>query len=243
MSPKDKKNYVVGWYERAKTYRTWRDLPIKSRAPRKIRTYSFEVNKNNIFLIPENKRKIRIITAQSKEAKKRGGQFPGQSDVFFGSSNEVYIYELKKKLKLSKLECDIEEIESSKEITETERQRLISTRVGQGIYRKELIDYWEHCPVSKCDDISLLRASHIKPWSASNNEERLNVYNGLLLSPNIDILFDKGLISFSNDGNIIISRNISIENIKRLGVNKNIKISLSIKHIPFLEWHRKYISS
>lgn len=238
MNPKDKTNYIVGHYENAKVYRKWKNYPVKKG---KARTYSFEAHSKDVFLIPEEKRNIQIISSRSKEALSKGGKFPGQSDVFFGSSNISYTCELNEKLKLVKLECDVEEIENQKDITETEKQRLVSSRIGQGWYRKQLIKYWEKCPVSGCNEIALLKASHIKPWRVSNNEERLNVFNGFLLSPNIDTLFDKGYISFENDGMILMSTRISASNLIKLGVNTTTRISISTEHIPFLMWHRKNV--
>lgn len=241
MSPKDKTNYIVGWYEHAKVYRNWRQFPVENSIPWEERSYSFEADNRNAYLISEGKRKIRIISAKTKGANMRGGAFPGQSDVFFGTSNEVYTYELSKKIALLKIEKDIEEIENLNETTETEKQRLISTRLGQGWYREQLISYWRGCSVTKCNEISVLRASHIKPWHVSSNEERLDVFNGLLLTPNVDILFDKGFISFDNDGKIIISEQISSDNISKLGINSHMEISICDSHIKFLEWHREKI--
>ena len=241
MSPVDKKNYVVGWYESAKVYRNWKSKSIPNDEPWEERSFSFEAKYANTYLIPESKRKITIVTAKSKEAIKRGGSFPGQSNVFFGNSNESYTHEIFNAIQADNLERDLEKIEATDNITDTEKQRLVSTRVGQGWFRNQLIKYWGECAITGCDDVSVLRASHIKPWSVSNNQERLDVYNGLLLSPNLDVLFDKGYIGFDDSGKIIISEKITDANIKKLGVNRDLQISLVKKHIKFLRWHRRYV--
>ena len=87
----------------------------------------------------------------------------------------------------------------------TEAEALVKARVGQGKFRNNLIEYWKGCSVTNCKYITILIASHIKPWKDSSNKERLDVYNGLLLLPNIDKLFDKGYISFRDTGKIMIS--------------------------------------
>jgi hypothetical protein len=84
---------------------------------------------------------------------------------------------------------------------ETERKGLVTSRVGQGAYRKRIIHRWEYkCAVTEFNKLEVLIASHIVPWSESNDNERLDADNGLLLSPTYDALFDRHLISFENDG-------------------------------------------
>lgn len=240
-NPKDKTNYVVGWYENAKVYRNWVGYPILNNEPWEDRTYSFECNTWNAYLIPEYKRHVKVITARSKEAIERGGSFPGMSGVFFGKSNEEYTTELLETIKHEQLKNELEEIKEKTEIGTTEKQQLVSARIGQGFFRQQLINLWGCCAVTGCDDISLLRASHIKPWRASSDEERLNKYNGVLLSPTLDALFDKGLISFENNGKIIISESLSNENMERLGIHFKMQISTIKKHHSFLKWHRDNI--
>lgn len=250
MNPEDNINYVVGWYNNAKVYRNWQGYPVDYPNWNNRRSYSFEVLTENVYLIPEKDRNIKIITARSREARERGGSFPGQNNVFFGSSNEDYVKKILEQIKLYKegtandreLLEDLNAIENQEDITTTEKQRLITARIGQGWFREQLIRLWQGCcAVTQCNEISILRASHIKPWRDSDNEERLNIYNGLLLTPNLDILFDKGFISFEDNGKIIISKQISSENVVKLGVNPNMKISVHEKHIPFLKWHRENI--
>jgi len=88
----------------------------------------------------------------------------------------------------------------SNELTPTEKDALVKARRGQGKFREAVLSYWGNCAVSNCSELFLLRASHIKPWKDSTNTERLDRYNGLLLNPNLDAAFDKGLISFADDG-------------------------------------------
>lgn len=136
---------------------------------------------------------------------------------------------------------DIEDINNQKELDKTEKERLISARVGQGWFRERQIAYWKECAITDCNEVSLLRASHIKPWRYSNNKERLDLYNGLLLSPNLDLLFDKGFITFDKNGDIIISRKLSQKNILSLGITKNMSVKLHKQHIPYIKWHKKNV--
>ncbi|MBN1267665.1 MAG: HNH endonuclease, partial [Anaerolineales bacterium] len=93
----------------------------------------------------------------------------------------------------------------------TEKTAVIQSRVGQGRFRRYLIDYWGGCAVTGANKIDLLKASHIKPWKVSSNKERLDVYNGLLLTPNLDSVFDQGFISFTQLGSILISEELTVE--------------------------------
>ncbi|WP_405169408.1 HNH endonuclease [Paenibacillus sp. FSL H3-0286] len=134
---------------------------------------------------------------------------------------------------------DILELESIHPITT--RESLSLARIGQGKFRSSLIDYWGGCAITNCKTHSLLKASHIKPWKDSNNLERLDVFNGILLMPNYDTLFDKGLISFSNKGHIIISPSLSSNDIKIIGIKKNASINFEVKHQDYLTFHRENI--
>jgi hypothetical protein len=92
----------------------------------------------------------------------------------------------------------------------TEAERLVIQRIGQDIFRDALMDYWGgRCPLTGITDPALLRASHIVPWSECNDEQRLDVHNGLLLSGLWDAAFDKSLVSFADDGSVLISPQLS----------------------------------
>ncbi len=127
----------------------------------------------------------------------------------------------------------------------TEKTITQKIRIGQDIFRNELLRTLKKCPITQIDDKRLLIASHIKPWVHSNNEERLNPNNGFLLSPLYDKLFDKsiGLITFTSKKEILISKKLSNENRARLGINNRDYIAeLPVEgREEFLEYHRKYI--
>ena len=132
-----------------------------------------------------------------------------------------------------------------KQIEITEKIVKQKIRVGQSSFRNDLLKSLKKCPITQIDEKRLLIASHIKPWIHSDNEERLNPNNGFLLSPLYDKLFDKGigLITFTPDKKILISKRLSSENRARLSVNNMDYIAdLPINgREEFLEYHRKYI--
>ena len=136
---------------------------------------------------------------------------------------------------------DIDRIYKDPKIKETEKKRLVETRLGQGEFRRNLVRYWqEKCALTEIDQTEILIASHIKPWAESNNQERLDNYNGLLLNPTIDALFDRGLISFEVSGKIMISPKISQENLLLLGIHKEMKLrKITQEHEKYLQYHRQ----
>jgi len=121
----------------------------------------------------------------------------------------------------------------------TERSGLVTSRVGQGYYRQLVREKWDNrCPVTGTSIIGILISSHIVPWSESSDDERLDVENGLLLSPNVDSLFDKHLISFSDDGQMLLSNKITLDDLIKLGINHQTIIPISEGMKKYLERHR-----
>lgn len=122
----------------------------------------------------------------------------------------------------------------------TERKGLVTSRVGQGAYRKRIIHRWEYkCAVTGFDKLDVLIASHIVAWTDSNDNERLDVNNGLLLSPTYDALFDRHFISFEDNGKIILADTIELQAFEKIGVIGNEKIkNLSEYNIKYLDRHR-----
>lgn len=122
----------------------------------------------------------------------------------------------------------------------TERKGLVTSRVGQGAYRKSILYRWEFkCAVTNYSKNEILIASHILPWKESNNDERLDVNNGILLSPTYDALFDQHLISFENNGKIILSDTLLKTNYRDIGVTGNEIIkNLKVENHFYLDRHR-----
>lgn len=181
-----------------------------------------------------------------------------------GDGNESYLFELPKELAeevialvgseatgiidssadiLDKLDSDKKqnEIVENLTISTTEKQQLITSRRGQGVFRLRLEAIEPCCRITHVDQKRHLIASHIKPWSKSDNIERLDGNNGLLLAPHIDHLFDKGYISFENNGDLIISEHAS----KDLLVSWSIELgnygSLNKKQKFYMTYHRNEV--
>lgn len=127
---------------------------------------------------------------------------------------------------------------SGRRPTVTERKGLVTSRVGQGYYRQELIRKFNgECAVTKSDVEEILIASHIVPWSKSSDDERLDVDNGILLSPLYDALFDKHLISFTDEGEMLVSNNIEAQT-NYLNIEKALKIKVTYGMKKYLKRHR-----
>jgi len=122
----------------------------------------------------------------------------------------------------------------------TEREQVTKARVGQGQFRENLLSMWRGCAVTGVDRPDLVRASHIKPWRLSSNQERLDPHNGLLLLPQYDHLFDAGYISFDDDGRLLESPVIEIISPAVLGVERGARLRrITDGHREFLEFHRR----
>lgn len=123
----------------------------------------------------------------------------------------------------------------------TERSGLVLSRVGQGAYRKSIINRWENrCAVTGFNDKRILIASHIHPWRDATSDERLDVSNGILLSPTYDALFDRHLITFENSGKIVLSHTINSDHYKKVGVTGSELIrDLHTDNLHYLKMHQK----
>lgn len=149
---------------------------------------------------------------------------------YFGEVQHPYI--------IKKEEEAIEQIEN-----ETEKLTLSKARVGQGEYRKKLLELCPFCPITLVSDDRLLIASHIKPWAASNDFEKTDPKNGFMLTPTFDFLFDRGFLSFTDDRKTILSPFLSNMTYSKLGISDN----KTIPHLPtdgreiYLDYHRTTI--
>lgn len=122
---------------------------------------------------------------------------------------------------------------------DTEAEQLLKRRIGQDRFRAALMDYWEaRCPMTGITERELLRASHIIPWAECESDfQRLDVHNGLLLAAHYDAAFDKGLISFDEDGRLLMKADLS-SSLAELLETKMALGRLTAKHLENLAWHR-----
>jgi HNH endonuclease len=118
--------------------------------------------------------------------------------------------------------------------------RGVKRRSGQGRYKLDVVKLWQSCSVTGCINPNLLVASHIVAHKNSELHEQLDPHNGLLLTPNLDRLFDRGLISFDENGTILIARRVDAETRQHFGIHAGMKL----RHIPrptapYLARHRE----
>ncbi len=137
-----------------------------------------------------------------------------------------------------------EQIQTDSSVRETDREALIRARCGQGLFKQRVLRIEHRCRITGVSNLTHLIASHCKPWRDSSNEERLDGENGLLLTPSIDHLFDRGFIGFENSGELIISPVAHRPSLQRMGIETEHRANVGAftdgqKH--FLEFHRNSV--
>ena len=133
------------------------------------------------------------------------------------------------------------EIESRKLDGDLEKIQLTKSRRGQGIFKANVRLVEKSCRITGVSNIKHLTASHIKPWSDSNNSEKLDGYNGLLLSPHVDHLFDRGYISFKGSGVLLISKELNPRVLEQWSIDARNVGEFSQKQDSYLVYHRDII--
>ena len=139
----------------------------------------------------------------------------------------------------------VEPVVTPKDKKDAEKDKNIrQARDGQGKYREQLLEQCRYCPFTMIGDERLLIASHIKPWAASNDTEKTDPYNGYMLSPMFDKLFDRGFITITEDRHIILSEFISPYTWKQIGLKNNAfynAIPMDDKRIEYLKFHHQSV--
>ncbi len=221
---------VVGFYRDARVYRKTQHLEAEVAQKREYDDYNIMSRKAQ--LIPKRDRSGFFI-----EAKRR--------NVWYGNKETdeaVFAYIESYEAKVSAAENAISDF--TRPLKGYEKAALIKARVNQEKFRSFLLEKFKvKCCLSMCRVHSpeMLIASHIKPWSCCNNNEKVSPYNGLLLCPNHDHLFDAGYISFSDSGDILISDVVDNENRIFLNISEKMTIDVSEEMLPFLQYHRENI--
>jgi len=123
-----------------------------------------------------------------------------------------------------------------------ESLQLIRARRGQGAFRRNVLELEPRCRITGVADRRFLRASHIKPWRLSSDEEKLDGNNGLMLSPHADALFDQGMISFRSDGRLIVSRQLDdlVLHLWRISTSLNVG-EFNEQQSEYLRFHQENI--
>jgi len=139
-------------------------------------------------------------------------------------------YEINLEIAARHLEGDLEKIQETK------------SRRGQGIFKSNVRLVEDHCRITGVTNVKHLRASHIKPWAASNNQEKLDGFNGLLLSPHVDHLFDQGFISFRDTGDLLVSPKLNPSVLDRWSISFNQNVGdFRDGQKAYLDYHRETI--
>jgi HNH endonuclease len=169
---------------------------------------------------------------------------PGHAHFAFENLSTLYaalhrIYELSVSLPdapLREFEIRVSDLPKT-----TEAERLVVQRIGQDIFRARLMDYWQgRCPLTGISDSALLRASHIVPWAECESDaERLDIYNGLLLSALWDAAFDRALVTFDDEGRPEFSAGLS--DAARAELRWRTPVSLTEEHRRRLARHRERV--
>jgi len=141
------------------------------------------------------------------------------------------------------LEAELAEIIQLKQISgDVEKMELVKSRRGQGLFKNNVRFYERSCRITGVANPVHLRASHIKPWSKSDVHEKLDGSNGLLLSPHVDHLFDRGFISFRNTGEILIAKELDREVLSRWSINSEANVGgFTNEQSMYLDYHRDEI--
>ena len=129
-------------------------------------------------------------------------------------------------------------------IAETEKEAVVMARRGQGLFKERVMLRERACRVTGVTKEEHLRASHCKPWRDCSNAERLDGENGLLLTPTIDHLFDRGFIGFEGNGNLVVSPVAHLASLARMGINPNLQQNVgnfSAGQRSYLEFHRESV--
>ncbi len=170
------------------------------------------------------------------------------SDVLISLSKGVgdsIVDELSQSLEFDSFKEDlpaVEEIKMRTDIGETQKLQIIKSRRGQGIFKAQVRQIENACRVTKISNPRHLIASHIKPWSKSDDAEKISGFNGLLLAPHIDHLFDKGFISFEGNGDLLISDHLEKIVLDKWHIEKNLNVgNFRNEQKYFLEYHRDVV--
>jgi putative restriction endonuclease len=135
-----------------------------------------------------------------------------------------------------------EAIKGRTDIGATTKTQLVLARRGQGIFKDNVRQNEKGCRVTGVSDSKHLRASHIKPWSQSTDEEKLDGCNGILLAPHVDHLFDRGFISFANDGDILIAKDLDANLLRAWGLENKTNVGkFNERQRVFLDFHRQNV--
>jgi len=255
-----KKGYIVGVAIAINNaYSSDKPLEFKSKAGQDWSLKGWRIDANYTFIPTPFKPKAHINEISSFLASKYA---PLKAD---GNANQAYLFAISYELAdtlvglmeagsssyivnarlnttySSQDKVEEERINGYEVINPTQKEQLINARLGQGKFRQNVEKIENGCRVTRTTKSKFLIASHIKPWRVSSNTERLDGNNGLLLAPHIDLLFDKGYISFHDDGRAMISQSLTQIDLSNWGLTSLNAGEFNNKQKSYLEYHRSHV--
>jgi hypothetical protein len=222
--------YIVGWYKNARVYKQSQKVPKEVLAMRNLKDHDvYNIYSDEVYLIEPENRDFQI-------------KGMGHSNIWYGNEaidklvmDYVESYDLNYKERIKSIESNTDNICGK------EREAIVKIRVNQDKFRQGLLNKYAHCCLCGVNNANLLVASHIKPWAESDEHEKLDLNNGLLLCPNHDKLFDMGLISFDDTGNMLISSNVDNVNRIFMNINTTMKIDVNGDNKEYIRYHRENV--
>ncbi len=266
-TPTSGKKQIIGWYEQATVYSTLQIVPDDVKQNRtnfnNCVEYNIKAESSNVYLIPENKRgedyKLRIPGrnvwyADGKDNGKVNKEKREKADKLKAKAIDlINKYKSKINNQISEIENEIstkpEQTQEQKELVNAQIKALENLegsdiialgkqRKGQGVFRNQLIEKYGKCCLCGIINKQLLIASHLKSWADSDKNEKVDENNGLLLCPNHDKLVDKYMISFNEEGKILISSSLSQNDLIFMNIVESMKIDITAGNEYFISWHR-----
>ena len=224
--------WIVGWYKNATVYRAKEGKQISTEAMafrdiKEVNTYC--ITSEVGMLLNEEERTFTI------SGPRRAHIWYGDDATREAVKKYIEDYEAQRNTTIDKVEEHTEFLQGA------EREAIIKQRVNQELFRQMLLKKYKGCCLCGLKNQKLLIASHIKPWSSSDPYEKLDDDNGLLLCPNHDKLFDMGLISFEDDGTVVLSNMISSEDRTLMNVRDGDHIEVSDGNAFYLKYHRENV--
>jgi putative restriction endonuclease len=142
-------------------------------------------------------------------------------------------------------ESIVQQVLSDQTLDSTVKASVVAARIGQGVFKERIYQFEQSCRLTGVVTPALLVASHIKPWRLCvSASERLDGANGLLLAPHVDVLFDRGFISFSDEGDIMLSTQLNQNELDRLGLTEICEKGcgpFSLRQSEYLSFHRNNV--
>ena len=135
----------------------------------------------------------------------------------------------------------MEQIRDDPSLTQTTRKAIVEARRGQGLFKKRVMAVEHKCRLTGVDRVEHLRASHCKPWRDADNLERLDGENGLLLTPDADHLFDRGFLSFDDNGDVLVSPVVHVPSLVKMGLDPSEHENVggfTLEQKKYLAFHR-----